>query len=1015
MRGDIHILRGATGLVLALALLGTTAHPAPAALLNWVNAAGGSAATASNWSPAQVPTTSDNLVYALDTGYTVTYGLVLNQTFNNRIREGAVVFSYSSPHTMTGPLEIGACCADSARLSIPTGSVTVNAQIEIGDDSGANGRLVLSDNDVNIVKTGAGNVLVGGGPTSGGLGRLDLSGGAVLDIQLGDLSIGHNAAPADGRVFVSGRSFDTPFRSSALRVTGGFGNDIVVGNQGAGSLTVDAGGFVRTDASILMAQGTGSVAGVTVKSSGFGSALEAGEDLTIAGAGTGVLNVLAGGAVTVGDLTRLTSGTGTGTLHIETGGIFTTRRFEYSTGGFLLHDGGLLRVDGGDVDLDGRVLVITSTGGLPVLELSNGATMVLPSSSGDALLIGREGQGQLSLLSGSSCALTIFGATLGRDAGSSGTLLVDGGSTFAAPGTVSAGVNGAAQINVQGGGQLDAQSIHLGAAATGSGALDVLGAGSRVDVSSLISVGGAGGAAQGDGFLTISDGGAVHVANAGSNSTRIWNGGGVLNIYNGGSLTSAGGIDHRGVIQLGAGTLTAATLDFAGAATLTGSGTVAARIVADDPAGVITASGGSLMLGTAADTAGFASVGSLHVGAETVRLLDADGPLLGNVTIDGGNLVYAGTGTLASGKLLTGEGLVDGEVANAGAITAQGTGLRFGELVTMSNPSATIAGTLVQFLHDGGGFTGRGTLDCRVDGDARSVITATGPLTMGSLSSPAGVVLDGELHVGFHSVILLDPDGIDLGSLTTLAGGALHYAGELRLGPGDDLTGTGGVNASLRNNGLITPGFSAGIITVGGNYVNSLFGVLEAELGNHAIFENDQLRVFGTALLEGGTLDVKALPAFNADIGDEFAVLTAASVSGTFGFVTFTGFPAGTQFEVVYNPTSVVVRVTGSAGIEAPLAAPEALPVALAFRAMTAPDGAAAFELALPSAAGVNVSLYDIAGRQVARLHDGRLAPGWHRLAVPQARLARGIYFGRSEIATDGQRETRTARVVLVK
>jgi hypothetical protein len=119
MRGDIHISRGATGLVLALALLGAAGEPAQAVLLNWNNAAGGSAATASNWNPAQVPATSDNLVYALDTGYTVTYGLVLNQTFNNRIREGAVVFSYSSPHTMTGALEIGAAAPTRRSSSRP--------------------------------------------------------------------------------------------------------------------------------------------------------------------------------------------------------------------------------------------------------------------------------------------------------------------------------------------------------------------------------------------------------------------------------------------------------------------------------------------------------------------------------------------------------------------------------------------------------------------------------------------------------------------------------------------------------------------------------------------------------------------------------------------------------------------------------------------------------------------------------------------------------------------------------
>jgi hypothetical protein len=71
-------------------------------------------------------------------------------------------------------------------------------------------------------------------------GRLDLSGGALLDIQLGDLSIGHNVAPGGRAAFVSGRSFDA-VRSSAITVTAG--RERHRGRQpGAGTLVVDAGG-----------------------------------------------------------------------------------------------------------------------------------------------------------------------------------------------------------------------------------------------------------------------------------------------------------------------------------------------------------------------------------------------------------------------------------------------------------------------------------------------------------------------------------------------------------------------------------------------------------------------------------------------------------------------------------------------------------------------------------------------------------------------------------------------------
>lgn len=67
--------RRRTALLLALSCvaLAGTVHPVLAANINWNNAAGGSATTAGNWSPAVVPGAGDAAGFGLGGGYTVTW------------------------------------------------------------------------------------------------------------------------------------------------------------------------------------------------------------------------------------------------------------------------------------------------------------------------------------------------------------------------------------------------------------------------------------------------------------------------------------------------------------------------------------------------------------------------------------------------------------------------------------------------------------------------------------------------------------------------------------------------------------------------------------------------------------------------------------------------------------------------------------------------------------------------------------------------------------------------------
>jgi hypothetical protein len=93
----------------------------------------------------------------------------------------------------------------------------------------------------------------------------------------------------------------------------------------------------------------------------------------------------------------------------------------------------------------------------------------------------------------------------------------------------------------------------------------------------------------------------------------------------------------------------------------------------------------------------------------------------------------------------------------------------------------------------------------------------------------------------------------------------------------------------------------------------------------------------------------------------------------------------------------------------------EALPQALAFSARGGAGGTAHLDLALPSAAVVDVSLFDVGGRRVATLARDTFAAGhwtWSLTAMRE-RAASGMYFARAQVSMNGATRDLTARVVL--
>ena len=119
------------------------------------------------------------------------------------------------------------------------------------------------------------------------------------------------------------------------------------------------------------------------------------------------------------------------------------------------------------------------------------------------------------------------------------------------------------------------------------------------------------------------------------------------------------------------------------------------------------------------------------------------------------------------------------------------------------------------------------------------------------------------------------------------------------------LSGSGTIQGSVNNAGVINPGDSVGTLTITGNYVQAGSGTLNIELASATSF--DQLLVTGTATLSG-TLNVSLLNKFNPVDGNAFPILTFASRSGDFSTKTGLNLPNSLALNPVYDSTSLTLR-----------------------------------------------------------------------------------------------------------
>jgi hypothetical protein len=123
-------------------------------------------------------------------------------------------------------------------------------------------------------------------------------------------------------------------------------------------------------------------------------------------------------------------------------------------------------------------------------------------------------------------------------------------------------------------------------------------------------------------------------------------------------------------------------------------------------------------------------------------------------------------------------------------------------------------------------------------------------------------------------------------------------------------TGTSYIEGDLR------PGLSPGLIEFGGDVKYGAFASFEVELaGRELASEFDAVHIGGAASLDG-TIQVTLLDGFSPAPGDMFEVIRAdGGISGSFATELLPALSDGLEFELLYNPGSVVLSVVTSAGL----------------------------------------------------------------------------------------------------
>jgi hypothetical protein len=135
--------------------------------------------------------------------------------------------------------------------------------------------------------------------------------------------------------------------------------------------------------------------------------------------------------------------------------------------------------------------------------------------------------------------------------------------------------------------------------------------------------------------------------------------------------------------------------------------------------------------------------------------------------------------------------------------------------------------------------------------------------------------------------------------------------GGTTVGPNGTVTGDGTVTTpTFINNGTVIPtgpNDTAGTLTINGNYQQGAGGTLDTEVSGPQSSQADQLKISGTAALNG-TLALTSSNNFHPSSGDTYTILTAnGGVTGNFSNVVDTLNNTGLTRLDIITPNGVII------------------------------------------------------------------------------------------------------------
>lgn len=337
---------------------------------------------------------------------------------------------------------------------------------------------------------------------------------------------------------------------------------------------------------------------------------------------------------------------------------------------------------------------------------------------------------------------------------------------------------------------------------------------------------------------------------------------------------------------------------------------------------------GELFVGRNVSAGTAAGTGTLNIntgGQATVqgntRLGDPDGGT-GTISLNGGTFNGSQPISMELGSSIVGTGTINADInvvpgsivpTTASGITMNGT---------IFNTGAGVFGTKIHFGTTGG-YTGSGSCNVDITGDATAQITATGALTLGR-NTTAGISYNGNLNVGTQNVTLLDTNGAVLGGLVDIdTGGDLGCANGIGLSNGGRIRGRGTLTGNVTCSGVLDPQRSptpGGIMQITGNLHMNPSGVFDMDIGGTpASNQHDRCNVSGTATF-GGALRVKLPNGYVPKVGEQFIAINATlGRIGEFdSIVPPSPSPCNdVTFVLVYSSTAAIVLIRPPLGCTA--------------------------------------------------------------------------------------------------